>query len=74
MQARNIQLTSVIQGNKQFAIPVFQRDYSWTTEQCEQLWDDVLRAGKGTDGGHFMGSFVYAEGNAECRVQPMACD
>ena len=64
MQARNIQLTSVIQGNKQFAIPVFQRDYSWTTEQCEQLWDDVLRAGKGTDGGHFMGSFVYAEGNA----------
>ena len=64
MQARNIQLTAVIQGNKQFVIPVFQRDYSWTTEQCEQLWEDVLRAGEGSDGGHFMGSFVYAEGNA----------
>ena len=64
MQARNIKLTEVVQGNKQFVIPVFQRDYSWTTEQCEQLWDDVLRAGKGPEGGHFMGSFVYAEGNA----------
>ncbi len=32
MQARNIKLTEVVQGNKQFVIPVFQRDYSWTTE------------------------------------------
>lgn len=63
MQAINNQLTSVIQGNKQFVIPVFQRDYSWTTEQCEQLWDDVSRAGRSSDGSHFMGSFVYADSN-----------
>ena len=64
MQAQKIQLTAVVQGNKQFVIPVFQRDYSWTTEQCEQLWHDVLRAGKGSHSGHFIGSFVYAEGSA----------
>ena len=64
MQAQKIQLTAVVQGNKQFVIPVFQRDYSWTTEQCEQLWHDVLRAGKGSHSGHFIGSFVYVEGSA----------
>ena len=62
MQAVKNPFVAVINGNKQFVIPVFQRDYSWTTEQCQQLWDDVLRAGKGGAGGHFLGSFVYADG------------
>ena len=51
----------VINGARQFKIPVFQRDYSWEVEQCEQLWNDVLRAGKGDSGSHFVGSFVYAD-------------
>lgn len=60
MKAVNRAFTTLIQGTKQFVIPVFQRDYSWTPEQCEQLWTDVLRAGD-TDAGspHFMGSIVY---------------
>ena len=41
MQAVKQQFTQIINGNKQFIIPVFQRDYSWTTEQCDQLWDAV---------------------------------
>ncbi len=63
MQAINNKFAAFAQGNKQFIIPVFQRDYSWTTEQCQQLWDDVLRAGQGDGQGHFIGSFVYAEEN-----------
>ena len=63
MQAINNKFATFAQGNKQFIIPVFQRDYSWTTEQCQQLWDDVLRAGQGGGQGHFIGSFVYAEEN-----------
>ena len=60
MKAINRPFTDIINGNRQFIIPVFQRDFSWTREQCEQLWRDVGRAtGGSADGAHFMGSIVY---------------
>ena len=60
MKAINRPFTEIINGNRQFIIPVFQRDFSWTREQCEQLWRDVKRASAGEpDSGHFMGSIVY---------------
>ena len=43
----------------QFVIPVFQRDYNWTEEQCEQLWDDIERIGRRGEGDHFFGPVVY---------------
>ncbi len=63
MQAINNPFTALIDGRKQFVIPVFQRDYSWTTEQCAQTWNDVNRAADSDGGGHFMGSIVYAPEN-----------
>lgn len=60
MEAHDEQFIELINGNKQFVIPVFQRDYSWTTDECEQMWNDIIRAGTGQGGGgHFMGSIVY---------------
>ena len=60
MKAINRPFTDIINGNRQFIIPVFQRDFSWTREQCQQLWRDVRRASAGeADSGHFMGSIVY---------------
>ncbi len=37
-----------------FTIPVFQRVYSWNTRQCEDLWDDIVNAGRAR-APHFMG-------------------
>ena len=62
MQAINSPFVALVNGTKQFIIPAFQRDYSWTTEQCQQMWDDILRAGS-SDDDHFIGSFVYIAGN-----------
>ena len=59
MQAINRKFTAVINGNTQFLIPVFQRDYTWTEEQCDRLWRDIMHAGSGTEKGHFLGSIVY---------------
>ncbi len=44
----------------QFVIPIYQRLYSWKKEQCEQLWDDIIKIG-GNDkmNGHFIGSILY---------------
>ncbi len=51
--------------NNQFLIPIYQRLYSWKKEQCEQLWDDIIKIG-GNDkmNGHFIGSILYVlDGN-----------
>ena len=62
MKAINQKFTVVINGNKQFVIPVFQRDFCWTQLEFQQLWRDVNRASnKDTKDAHFMGSIVYIE-------------
>jgi uncharacterized protein with ParB-like and HNH nuclease domain/predicted transport protein len=61
MQAVSQSLTKLIDGRVQYIIPVFQRDYSWTEEQCAQLWNDVLNiASLPSPTQHFVGSIVYA--------------
>ena len=60
MKAENRRFTEIVNGNRQFIIPVFQRDYSWTTEQFTDMWNAVLAASDDHQGdGHFMGSIVY---------------
>jgi predicted transport protein len=60
MKAIDCPFTKIINGTTQFVIPVFQRDYSWSEAQCEQLWRDILRiAREPRDRGHFLGSVVY---------------
>lgn len=62
MKAQEHQLLPFLNGKKQFIIPIYQRSYSWRREQCEQLWNDIIRVG--TDQslpGHFLGSVVYIQ-------------
>ncbi len=33
-------------GTFQFVVPVYQRMYSWDIKHCQQLLEDVLKAGK----------------------------
>ena len=62
MDAHDVRLTDMIDGTKQFIIPVFQRDYSWGTKQCLQLWQDIVRVGSDKNAkAHFVGSVVYVE-------------
>ncbi len=42
-----------------YQIPRFQRDYSWTHEEWEDLWTDILEAvGEGGASAHYMGYLV----------------
>ncbi len=66
MKASNQHLWALLEGTKQFVVPIFQRNYSWTEEQCLQLWDDVLQAARAPNkGGHFLGSIVYTASASE---------
>lgn len=60
MKAQDLQFTQLLQGAKQFIIPIFQRTYSWEIGHCEQLWNDIIRVGGHADlDSHFIGSAVY---------------
>ena len=44
---------------KQYLIPVYQRNYEWSAEQCEKLFEDIIQAHE-LDRFHFTGSVVYS--------------
>jgi uncharacterized protein with ParB-like and HNH nuclease domain len=47
MNAAPVLLLSLISdAGKRFVIPIYQRVYSWGSEQCDQLWEDVLSTGR----------------------------
>lgn len=62
MKATEAKLLDFLKKSPQFVIPIYQRTYSWTEKECQQLWDDVVRTG-GDDAiaVHFIGSIVYIE-------------
>lgn len=62
MKATEAKLLEFLKKSPQFVIPIYQRTYSWTERECQQLWDDIMRVGRRPDvPGHFMGSIVYVE-------------
>ena len=59
MNGSAIKLARYMQGsNKRFVIPVYQRNYEWKTENCKQLFDDLVKVIKNNRKTHFFGSIV----------------
>lgn len=62
--ARETTLRELLEGSKQYQVPLYQRTYSWSREHLKRLWDDILilaedRVGN-PDATHFIGSLVLA--------------
>lgn len=53
---------------EQLSVPLYQRAYSWTTEEVDQLWEDITMQ---LDAEHFMGSVVL---NDEVPLRPQIID
>ena len=43
MKATEAKLLDFLKKSTQFVIPIYQRTYSWTKSECEQLWMDILK-------------------------------
>ena len=62
MKATEARLLDFLMKPSRFIIPIYQRTYSWTEPECQQLWNDILRTGQNEDiSAHFVGSIVYIE-------------
>lgn len=65
MHAKEQTLKQLLEGEKQYTVPLYQRTYAWQRTQLQQLWNDVLLqadslADSPNSPGHFLGSLVLA--------------
>ena len=59
MQAKETKLQDIIEGTKQYVVPLFQRTYSWTNKEWEILWKDLVELCEAENPRtHFIGSIV----------------
>ncbi len=59
MKGSECRLIEYMEGSKKrFIIPVYQRNYDWKTENCKQLYDDLIKVIKNNRRSHFFGSLV----------------
>ena len=59
MKGSECRLIEYMEGSKKrFIIPVYQRNYDWKTENCKQLYDDLVKVIKNNRRSHFFGSLV----------------
>lgn len=64
MNANETKLQPILEGTKQYVVPLFQRPYSWEKDQWERLWDDIKELCEDpmcedpTPRTHFLGSIV----------------
>jgi uncharacterized protein with ParB-like and HNH nuclease domain len=42
-----------------YKVPMFQRDYSWTETEWDDLWQDMIEVYKDRESDHFMGYLVF---------------
>lgn len=66
MKGSETKLVSYMAGSdKRFIIPVYQRNYDWKTENCKQLYDDLVKIIRRERKSHFFGSIVSVHNDGE---------
>jgi uncharacterized protein with ParB-like and HNH nuclease domain len=59
MKAAETNLRSLLEGGKQYSIPLFQRPYTWGRDNWETLWEDILIIyDQSPETNHFIGPMV----------------
>lgn len=57
LDTKTVNLNEVLGNGKIYKVPQFQRDYSWSQDNWEDLWSDISMV-KNTGNPHYMGSVV----------------
>lgn len=65
LNTRTISFLELIGNGKRYRVPPYQRDYSWSEEQWEDLWNDILALRQQTSAYHYMGALVIQEASSD---------
>lgn len=65
MIIENVTLENILSGQRQHVIPVFQRTYSWTKKNWDELWSDIQDLVHEQDKSyqHFLGPMIIDRGD-----------
>lgn len=75
VKAQETYLETLLEGKKQYQVPLYQRVYAWDKRDRDRLWSDILELvetrRREKTATHFIGSVVLAESpdNAAARMQ-----
>ncbi len=58
LDTKTSNLVELMGNGKVFRVPPYQRDYSWTEEQWEDLWTDLDQLRERPEDRHYMGALV----------------
>lgn len=58
LDTRTVNYLELIGNGRRYRVPPYQRDYSWTEEQWEDLWNDIEHLQANQDERHYLGSLV----------------
>jgi len=58
LDTRTASFGDLISNGKIYRVPLFQRDYSWTEENWEDLWQDIEALYWESSTSHYMGAIV----------------
>ena len=58
LNTRTIDYLELIGNGKRYRVPPYQRDYSWSEEQWEDLWNDIVDLQSASDDRHYLGALV----------------
>ncbi len=70
LEAHDKLIREIFEGSYQFEIPDYQRPYAWTTEQAEELFNDLMSAMQdartnGATSQYFLGSIVLIKNDRD---------
>ena len=60
LDTSTVDLNTLFSNGKRYRVPDFQRDYSWSEEEWEDLWSDIVEIQTGSQP-HYMGAIVLQE-------------
>ncbi|MEV8027091.1 DUF4268 domain-containing protein [Cellulosimicrobium funkei] len=64
VKATETNFAGVLEGKKQYQVPLYQRTYAWGKKQLDQLWNDIVELAQARRSDpaatHFIGSLVLA--------------
>jgi len=74
LEAHDKLIREIFEGSYQFEIPDYQRPYAWTTEQAEELFNDLISAmqdarNNGASSQYFLGSIVLIKDDRDPRAK-----
>ena len=69
MECQTLPIGELLAGSRTYSMPIFQRPYSWTSDEAGQLLDDIQTAFHNSNGGakdsgyYFLGQLIVSQVN-----------